>query len=188
MSTPTAPFSASTSHRTLVWALGVSVLVHAALLTLKWVSPATFDRMFETNTLEVVLVNSRSTNAPDAPLALAQVNLAGGGQVPGTAIQSSPFSANVQDQNGQELQQVEKKIETLKNEQVRLIEQLKQELSQLSNQAPSAASDGKTDAVIERKHQLASQLAQVEKQSQALQCGPKKRYIGHAPQEVSFAR
>ena len=188
MSTSTAPFSASTSHRTLVWALGVSVLVHAALLTLKWVSPATFDRMFETNTLEVVLVNSRSTNAPDAPLALAQVNLAGGGQVPGTAIQSSPFSANVQDQNGQELQQVEKKIETLKNEQVRLIEQLKQELSQLSNQAPSAASDGKTDAVIERKHQLASQLAQIEKQSQALQGGPKKRYIGPATQEVSFAR
>ena len=100
----TAPFSASTSHRTLVWALGVSVLVHGALLTLKWVSPATFDRVFSSNTLEVVLVNSRSTKAPDAPLALAQVNLAGGGQVPGKAIQSSPFSANVQDQNGQELQ------------------------------------------------------------------------------------
>jgi protein TonB len=188
MSMSTAPFSASTSHRTLVWALGVSVLVHGALLTLKWVSPATFDRVFSSNTLEVVLVNSRSTKAPDAPLALAQVNLAGGGQVPGKAIQSSPFSANVQDQNGQELQQVEKKIETLKNEQVRLIEQLKQELTQLSNQAPSAASDGKTDAVIERKHQLSSQLAQIEKQSQALQGGPKKRYIGPATQEVSFAR
>ena len=188
MLTSTTPFSASTSHRTLVWALGVSVLVHGALLTLKWVAPTTFDRIFESNTLEVVLVNSRSTHAPDAPLALAQVNLAGGGQVPGTAIQSSPFSANVQDQNGQELQQVEKKIEALKNEQVRLIEQLKQELSQLSTQAPSVASDGKADAVIERKNQLASQLAQIEKQSQALQGGPKKRYIGPATKEVSFAR
>jgi protein TonB len=58
MLTSSAPFSASTSHRTLMWALGVSVLVHAALLTLKWVSPTTFDRIFESNTLEVVLVLS----------------------------------------------------------------------------------------------------------------------------------
>jgi protein TonB len=188
MSTSATPFSASTSHRTLLWALGVSVLVHAGLLTLRWVSPATFDRIFETHTLEVVLVNSRSTHVPDAPLALAQVNLAGGGQVPGTTLQSSPFSANMQDQNGQELQQVEKKIETLKSEQVRLIQQLKQELSQLSSQAPVSASDGKADALTERKHQLSSQLAQIEKQSQALQGGPKKRYIGPATQEVSFAR
>jgi protein TonB len=188
MSTPATPFSASTSHRTLLWALGVSVLVHAGLLTLKWVSPTTFDRIFETNTLEVVLVNSRSTNAPDAPLALAQVNLAGGGQVSGITMQSSPFSANQLDQNGQELQQVEKKIETLKSEQIRLIQQLKQELSQLSSQTPASASDGKADALNERKHQLSSQLAQIEKQSQALQGGPKKRYIGPATQEVSFAR
>jgi len=188
MSTPTAPFSASTSHRTLMWALGVSVMVHAALLTLKWVSPTTFDRIFESNTLEVVLVNSRSTHAPDTPLALAQVNLAGGGQVPGTVIQSSPYSANLQDPNGQELQQVEKKIETLQNEQVRLIEQLKQELSQLSNQALNATQNGQSDAVIERKLQLSSQLAQIEKQTQALQGGPKKRFIGPATKEVSFAR
>ena len=188
MPTPATPFSASTSHRTLLWALGVSVLVHAGLLTLKWVSPTTFDRIFETNTLEVVLVNSRSTNAPDTPLALAQVNLAGGGHVPGSTLQSSPFSANAHDQNGQELQQVEKKIEALKSEQYRLIQQLKEELSQLNNQAPATASDGKTEAWIERKNQLSSQLAQIEKQSQALQGGPKKRYIGPATQEVSFAR
>jgi protein TonB len=188
MSTPATPFSASTSHRTLLWALGVSVLVHAGLLTLKWVSPATFDRIFETNTLEVVLVNSRSTNAPDTPLALAQVNLAGGGQVPGTTLQSSPFGANQQDQNGQELQQVEKKIEALRNEQMRLIQQLKEELAQLNSQAPESTNDGKPDVLKERKNQLSSQLAQIEKQSQALQGGPKKRYIGPATQEVSFAR
>ena len=64
MPTPTLPFSARTSHRTLMWALGLSALLHAGLLTLKWAAPATFDRLFDTNTLEVVLVNSRSANAP----------------------------------------------------------------------------------------------------------------------------
>ncbi len=185
---PTQPFAARTSHRTLMWALGLSVLLHAGVLTLKWASPATFDRLFDTQTLEVVLVNSRSNNAPDTAMALAQVNLAGGGQVPGTRMQSSPVSASKKDQSGQELQQVEKKIEALKNEQVRLLQQLKQELSQLNSQSPAATSEGQAEALKERKHQLSSQLAQIEKQTQALQGGPKKRYIGPATQEVSFAR
>ena len=62
------------SHRALLWALGLSLVFHAGLLSLKWAAPDTFDRIFETNTLEVVLVNSSSKNAPDSPLALAQVN------------------------------------------------------------------------------------------------------------------
>jgi protein TonB len=177
------------SHRALLWAIGLSALVHAGLLTLKWAAPATFDRIFETQTLEVVLVNSRSRNAPDTPLALAQVNLAGGGQVPGTTLQSSPYTANALDQSGQELKQLEKKIEVLKNEQLRLIQQLKQELFQLNSQAPATPSEGTaTEQLSERKKQLSSQLAHIEKQSQALQGGPKKRYIGPATQEVSFAR
>lgn len=188
MPTPNLPFSARTSHRTLMWALGLSALLHAGLLTLKWAAPATFDRLFDTNTLEVVLVNSRSANAPDTPMALAQVNLAGGGQVPGLSMQSSPISAYKNDQSGQELQQVEKKIEALKSEQVRLLQQLQQELSQLNSQSPATNNDGKEEALNERKHQLSSQLAQIEKQTQALQGGPKKRYIGPATQEVSFAR
>ena len=177
------------SHRALAWAIGLSAMLHAGFLTLKWASPATFERIFETQTLEVVLVNSRSRNAPDTPLALAQVNLAGGGQVPGTTLQSSPFPANALDQNGQELKQLEKKIEVLKTEQLRLIQQLKQELFQLNSQAPATPSDGTAaENLNERKKQLSSQLAQIEKQSQALQGGPKKRYIGPATQEVSFAR
>jgi protein TonB len=103
-------------------------------------------------------------------------------------MQSSPISAYKNDQSGQELQQVEKKIEALKSEQVRLLQQLQQELSQLNSQSPATNNDGKADALNERKHQLSSQLAQIEKQTQALQGGPKKRYIGPATQEVSFAR
>ena len=100
-----------------------------------------------------------------------------------------PYAANALDQNGQELKQLEKKIEVLKSEQLRLIQQLKQELFQLNSQAPATPSDGTAaEQLNERKKQLSSQLAQIEKQSQALQGGPKKRYIGPATQEVSFAR
>ncbi len=176
-------------HQALMWALGLSLIFHAGLLTLKWADPATFKRIFETNTLEVVLVNSRSKNAPDAPLALAQVNLAGGGQVPGTRLQTSPFTAQAANNNTPDLQQLEQKIASLQNEQQRLVQQLQQELHQLNAPNTPETIDAKAEnALAERKKQLVQQLAHIEKQSQALQAGPKKRYIGPATKEVSFAR
>jgi protein TonB len=62
-------------------------------------------------------------------------------------------------------------------------------LFQLNSPDQPQVSEAKAaDALAERKKQLANQLAQIEKQSQALQGGPKKRYIGPATKEVSFAR
>ena len=190
MLNPLSPLSMqSRSHRNLMWALGISIGLHAVFLTVKWISPSSIDRIFQSNTLEVVLVNARSTQAPDKPLALAQVNLAGGGQVTGTQLQSSPLIASEQIQNGEDLQQVEKKIEALKTEQIRLIQQLKRQLFELSSQ-PANASQGaaESESLIEKQKQLSQQLAQIEKQSQALQGGSKKRYIGPSTQESIFAR
>ena len=190
MLNPLSPLSMqSRSHRNLMWALGISIGLHAVFLTVKWISPSSIDRIFQSNTLEVVLVNARSTQAPDKPLALAQVNLAGGGQVTGTQLQSSPLIASEQIQNGEDLQQVEKKIEALKTEQIRLIQQLKRQLFELSSQ-PANASQGaaESESLVENQKQLSQQLAQIEKQSQALQGGSKKRYIGPSTQESIFAR
>lgn len=190
MLNPLAPLSTqSQSHLRLMWALGISVALHAVFLTVKWVSPNSIDRIFQSNALEVVLVNARSTQAPDKAQALAQVNLAGGGQVAGSQMQSSPLSASTQDQSGLDLQDLEKKIEALKSEQLRLIQQLKRELFELSSQ-PANAGQGtvNSESLVERQKQLSNQLAQIEKQSQALQGGSKKRYIGPATQETIFAR
>jgi periplasmic protein TonB len=187
---PLTPFSTPTrSHQRLLWALGISVLLHGVFLTVKWISPSSIDRIFQSQSLEVVLVNSRSTHSPDKPMALAQSNLAGGGQVDGLQLQTSMQSVSTQDQTGEDLQQVEKKIERLQSEQLRLIQQLKREMFELNSQAASAP-QGTTDAdtLNERKKQLSNQLAHIEKQSQALQGGRKKRYIGPATQESNFAR
>ena len=185
-----APLSIqSHSHRRLMWALGLSILLHAIFVTVKWISPSSIDRIFQSKALEVVLVNARSTQAPDKAQALAQVNLAGGGQVAGMQLESSPLSASSQDQSGIDLQQVEKKIEALKSEQLRLIQQLKRELFELSNHPPSVSqSSTDPESWLERQKLLSKQLAQIEKQSQALQGGLKKRYIGPATQESVFAR
>ena len=75
-------------------ALGVSVAVHAALLTVRFVNPEAFNRVFQDTPLEVVLVNARSEDKPDKAQAIAQANLTGGGEAErGRATSPLPPSA-----------------------------------------------------------------------------------------------
>ena len=84
---------------------------------------------------------------------------------------------------------VKKKIEALKTEQIRLIQQLKRQLFELSSQPANASQvAAESESLVEKQKQLSQQLAQIEKQSQALQGGSKKRYIGPSTQESIFAR
>ena len=54
------------------WALGASLALHAALLTVRLVDPDAFDRVFEEQPLDVVLVNARSEAKPKKARAIAQ--------------------------------------------------------------------------------------------------------------------
>ncbi len=62
---------------TLQIALLYSLGVHAALLTVRFVDPEGFNRVFQDTPLEVILVNSRSGEKPDKAQAIAQASLAG---------------------------------------------------------------------------------------------------------------
>ncbi|HEV8312219.1 MAG TPA: energy transducer TonB, partial [Burkholderiaceae bacterium] len=61
-------------------ALLVSFGVHAALLTVRFVDPEGFERVFQDTPLEVILVNARSNERPTKAQAIAQASLAGGGE------------------------------------------------------------------------------------------------------------
>ena len=79
---------------TLHVAVGVSLAVHGVLLGVRFVDPEGYNRMFEDSPLEVVLVNSRSTEAPEKAQAIAQASLAGGGDAAtGRATSPLPLSA-----------------------------------------------------------------------------------------------
>ena len=56
---------------TLQAALGLSVVAHAALLTVRFVDPQAFDRLLSETPLEVILVNARSNEAPVKAQAIA---------------------------------------------------------------------------------------------------------------------
>ena len=83
-----------TRFSTLQVALGVSVAFHGALLGVRFADPEGFNRLFEDSPLEVVLVNSRSGEAPEKAQAIAQASLAGGGEAAaGRATSPLPPSA-----------------------------------------------------------------------------------------------
>src|SRR3954453_3230372 len=76
-------------------ALIASIGIHAVLLTVRFVDPEGFNRVFQDTPLEVILVNTRTHEKADKTArAIAQTSLAGGGEADrGHATSPLPPSA-----------------------------------------------------------------------------------------------
>jgi protein TonB len=61
-------------------ALAVSFVVHAIPLTIRFVDPESFNRVFQDTPLEVILVNATTNEKPEKAQAIAQNSMAGGGE------------------------------------------------------------------------------------------------------------
>lgn len=176
-------------HRhTLWWTLGVSLLLHAALIAWRFADPHSFNRVFEDTALEVVLVNARSDKAPERAQAMAQVNLAGGGQGAVEARASSPLPPSLLDESGTDIGAMQRQIEALQRQQTRLLTQLQQALlAQAPDPSGETAQAPERQAQQERQRQLTRELAQIEQQVQRTQGGPRKRFISPATREAVYA-
>ena len=178
----------SSPHRGLSWALGLSVAVHAGLLGFRFAAPEAYNRVFQDTPLEVILVNARSQERPQEAQALAQVRLAGGGEVPQVRMSSSPLPPAMNADPGMDLSATQKKIEVLKMQQMRLLTQLKDELAVLTRENAGDKTDSPDrEAKVQRQQQLARQLAQIEQRVEQTQGAARKRYISPATQEVVYA-
>ena len=169
-------------------ALAISVALHAALLTVRFVDPEGFNRAFKDTPLEVVLVNSRSGEAPDKAQAIAQANLAGGGEAAqGRATSPLPPSALIE--VGDASEESRKHIEQLQETQQQLLAQLRRELAVLPQPDPRRdAGEPAARAQEERRRQLIQLLAEIEKRINEENARPKKRYISPATREEVYAQ
>ena len=101
---------------TLQIALGVSVAFHAVLLTVRFIDPERFNRVFQDTPLEVILVNAKSSAKPDFAKAIAQASLAGGGELEkGRATSPLPPSALME--LGDATEDAQRKVESLQEQQ-----------------------------------------------------------------------
>ncbi len=172
---------------TLQLALIVSIGVHAALLLVRIVDPASFNRIFQDTPLEVILVNSRSGEAPEKAQAIAQAALAGGGDaLTGRATSPLPPSALVE--VGESNEEAHKRIEQLQETQQQLLAQIRRELAMLPTPDPQRDQGTPEEkAQEERRRQLIQLLAEIEKRINEESARPKKRYISPATREEVYA-
>lgn len=169
-------------------ALIISVGVHAALITLRFVDPENFNRVFQDTPLEVILVNSRSGVAPAQAQAIAQANLAGGGDaLQGRATSPLPPSALLETGNASE--EAQRQIEQLQQAQQQLLAHLRREMALLPQPEPERdAGTPEARAQEERRRQLIRLLAEIEKRINEENARPKKRYISPATREEVYAQ
>ena len=116
------------SFSTLQIALGASALVHAVVLTTRFVNPESFNRVFQDTPLEVILVNAKSNEKPDVAKAIAQRTLAGGGELDkGRA--SSPLPPSALTDLGDATEDAQRKVESMQEQQTQLLAQIKKQLA-----------------------------------------------------------
>lgn len=178
------------SLTTLQWALGLSVLLHAGLLTVRFVDPEGFNRVFEDLPLEVILVNARTDEAPTKAQAIAQANLAGGGDSPRPDLRAtSPLPPSLQASLGDAAtEESQRRIEAMREQQNHLLTQLRRQIAALPPldvRQPNA--DPEARAREERRRHLTQMLAEIERAVQEENARPKKRFISPATREEVYA-
>ena len=172
---------------TLHWALLVSVGLHAALLTVRFIDPESFNRVFEDTPLEVILVNARSDEKPQRAQAIAQASLAGGGEA-AQGRATSPLPVAAQLEVGDAPADAHRRIDRLQEEQQQLLAQIRREVAMLPPPDPSRdAGDPQHAEQEERRRQLLRLLAEIEKRINEENARPKKRYISPATREEVYA-
>src|SRR4051812_41083838 len=109
-------------------ALAISVALHGAVLGVRFVDPEDFNRVFQDTPLEVVLVNSRSTEAPTKAQAIAQANLAGGGEAE-AGIATSPLPPSPNQIVGDDQTDATRQIEQMQQMQQQILAQIRREVA-----------------------------------------------------------
>lgn len=175
------------SFSTLQLAVGMSVAVHAGLLTVRLVDPEGFNRVFQDTPLEVVLVNSRGNERPDKAQAIAQASLAGGGEAEkGRA--TSPLPPSALTSIGEEVDESQRRIETMQEQQMLMLAQVRQMLAAMPPPDPSrSANSPEARDREEKRRKLVRVLAEIERRINEENARPKKRYISPATREAVYA-
>ena len=173
---------------TLQLALGASIAVHGVLLSVRFVDPESFNRVFEDTPLEVILVNARTNEKAEKAKAIAQASLAGGGDTEkGRA--TSPLPPSAFTDVGETLEMVNvNNLQNLQEQQSVMLSAVKQQIARMVSPDPK---DLRNKAELtqqeEKRRQLAKLLAEIERRINSENSRPKKRYISPATREEVYA-
>lgn len=171
----------------LAWALLASAALHGGLLAFRFIDPARFERVFRDTPLDVILVNARSDEAPIKPQAIAQAQLAGGGEAQAGRA-TSPLAASPKIEMGDSSDESRRRVDQMQQQQQQMLAQIRREMATLNPPDPRR-DDGTPDEreQEERRRQLLKQLAEIEKRINEDNAQPRRRYVSPATREQAYA-
>ena len=180
------------ADRLFTYALGISILIHAVVLAIRF-HPIDLQKMFDRGPpLEVALVNAKSTTKPTKADILAQANLDGGGNTDADRRAKTPLPVLPKDSQTAEITVATQKVQTLEQETKELMTRLQSTPtapSTLRSTAASEPADLPTSSELMQRTLEAMRLeAQIAKDMDAYQKRPKRRFIGARAEEYRFAR
>jgi len=139
--------------------------------------------------LQVVLVNAKSKSRPVKADALAQANLDGGGNTADDRQAKTPLPA-IRDDQQFTPEQIAKRVAQLEEESKRMLTRLKSNHKvaqpELKKQQSNDASSG--EELVQKSLEIARLEAQINKNHDAYQKMPRRKFIGARTQEYRFAQ
>ena len=187
-------FTFGSQDRVLGAAIGLSLALHAALLSMQFKFPDASRWKSSSAPIEVVLVNARTKDRPAKADALAQANLNRGGTVEENRRAKTPLPVTEPRQPGKDLAEAQRRQRSLEAPQAELL-------------AKARDAQGRVPASAERQPEIdnpgekpsgrdladlalaAMRLqAQIDRQIDEYQKRPRKKFIGANTAEYRFAQ
>ena len=179
-------------QRNLTLALGVSLLLHAALLAVRFTPPDIFDKARE-RAMDVILVNSKSKSRPDKAQAKAQTNLDGGGNTEEDRRAKTPLPPSPNTREGNDLIEAQRRVAELEAQQQQMMTRTGSDRTvsadKTRNNPTPAPAEIRTGADLASSALAIARIeGQISRQLEEYNQRPRKKFIGARVEEYRFAQ
>ena len=180
--------------RVLYASVTASLLLHAFLLAVHFKFPDELRWKSANQPLDVILVNAKSRQRPGKADALAQNNLEGGGETDQNRRAKTPLPMLDPRNPGRDLAQAQRRVRDLEAQQRKLIAQARRSPASVTPEAERRAPSGEPTPQLSGRDAADLSLAamrlqaQIDRQLDAYQKRPRKKFVGASAVEYRFAQ
>jgi protein TonB len=181
-----------TQSRNLSLALGLSLVLHAVVLSIHFKLPEAINKATE-HALDVILVNSKSATRPDKVQAKAQANLDGGGNTDEDRRAKTPMPVAPTVQEGTDIVEAKKRVTELEIQQQQMLTQIRSSKAVTTENrrnapAPTAPPAATGVDLATAALNLARLEGQIARNVEDYNKRPRKKFIGARVEEYRFAQ
>jgi len=187
-----SPVDVDSASRNLSLALGLSLVLHAVVLSIHFKLPQAINKATE-HALDVILVNSKSASRPDKVQAKAQANLDGGGNTDEDRRAKTPMPVAPTVQEGSDIVEAKKRVTELEVQQQQMLTQIRSSKAVTTENrrnapAPTMAPTATGLDLATAALNLTRLEGQIARNVEDYNKRPRKKFIGARVEEYRFAQ